>query len=97
MLNFAILKIHGNEKHQDVGRLLYYQAFIYSRRASARQGGCLDFNKVQMTYNRALAILEATLGNDHKRTMNCRRKLDKLTGSEKAATAGEECFEHEAK
>jgi hypothetical protein len=80
MLNFAFLKIHGTEEHADVGKQLYYQALIYYRRVRARPGGCLDFNKVQITYERALAILEVTLGNDHKRTMDCRSKLAKLTG-----------------
>jgi hypothetical protein len=82
MLNFAFLKIHGTEEHADVGKQLYYQALIYYRRVRARPGGCLDFNEVQRTYERALAILEVTLGNDHKRTMDCRSKLAKLTGNQ---------------
>jgi hypothetical protein len=82
MLNFTILKVHGTE----VGNQLYYQALIYYRRARARPGGYLNFNEVQRTYKRALAILEVTLGNDHKRTMDCRSKLAKLTGTGQQAT-----------
>jgi hypothetical protein len=37
---------------------------------------------VERTYKSALDILEATLGNDHERTIDCRRKLAKLTGNQ---------------
>jgi hypothetical protein len=82
MFSFAILKIHGTEEHPDVGKQLYYQALIYYRRVRARPGGCVNFNEVQRTYERALTILEVTLGNDHKRTIDCRSKLAKLTGNQ---------------